>query len=176
MRQTWPSIFAPPVFDNEESTRKAHILHLILWMSFGAFFIATLLVFFVFPLPIQFLSLLVIGGGLTLGMLYVLQRGAFRLASIGFLGGIWLIVFLMTVYSGGTRSFSAYLITLVILGTGLLLGSRASFMVAGGNTLAMIGLALYENRFGLPPPLLTITPVSASLELTFNYWWGAIIS
>ncbi len=131
----------PPVFEDEEKTRAASLLFVVLWtVPIGV--VAYALVAPLTP-SVRSQALILIGLviGLTLGGMIVLRRGHVQSVSIAMTSGIWLIFISAAFINGGVRApiYSGCII--VVLIAGLLLGWRAGFLAviatvaAGGGML-----------------------------------------
>src|SRR5262245_32944542 len=121
------SFTTPPVFDDDEKTRRSGVLHIILFVLAAAVAVLMVVALFTSPAP---LPALVIGLGteaLTAGLLWLNRRGQVRRASFLLALSLWAIVTLSVWFLGGpytSPTISAYLIVIVI--AGLLLGGRAA--------------------------------------------------
>lgn len=149
----------PPVFADEELSRRARILHvLLLYMLFAVVGINGLGVLFIFPH--KFASgLSVIMGVVVIAVAFYLNRqGRVLAASCLVLTMYWLIVVALTSLSQGMRSLD---IIFYISGTviaGLLLGARGALVFAGlstftGLVMAMasaMGWVVFPNLFPFP--------------------------
>jgi signal transduction histidine kinase/putative methionine-R-sulfoxide reductase with GAF domain len=142
----------PPVFDNDEKTRRAGVLHIILWVLAGAVVVLMGVASLTSPAPGPALALGLGTEALTFGLLWLNRRGQVRRASFLLALGLWVIVTISVWTLGGpytSPTLSAYLIVIVI--AGLLLGGRAALGLAGLCALAVLGLLVADDR-GLIPP------------------------
>jgi|GEM_PF-2331329 len=167
-------LFTPPVFpEDEEKTRVARLLHIILWTSLLVVGGMTLATPFVEPEPLLSLSFALLGGFAVViaGTLVLVRRGRIFLASIVFLSVVWLMLTFSAFAFGGVNgsSFSAYLV--VILIAGLLLGGRASIGFAVLSGFAGLGL-LYAEASGILQPPASMSSFSMSL----HRWFGEMTS
>lgn len=153
-----PYFLKPPVFEDEDSTRLASSLHVILLfliVVLGAYAIVETLISSQ-TRPALFLlahgSLIV----LSIGLWFLMRRGYVRAAGIIFLLVSWCNISAQAWMFGGTRdsSFAAY--SLVIVGSGLLLGRWYCLGFASLSILAGWGLAYVETAgilaFSPDPP------------------------
>jgi signal transduction histidine kinase len=173
----WPGfkrLFTPPVFpEDEEKTRVARLLHIILWTSLLVVGAVTLATPFVEPEPLLSFSFALLGSFALViaGTLVLVRRGRIFLASIVFLSVVWLMLSFSAFAFGGVNgsSFSAYLV--VILIAGLLLGGRASIGFAVLSGFAGLGL-LYAEASGILQPPASMSSFSTSL----HRWVGEMTS
>lgn len=145
-------LFSPPVFpEDEEKTRLARLLNVILWIVIllvGAFSAFAL---FITPragrLLIELLAL-----GLSVLMLILLRRGAVRTAGLMLSIALWAVVTYGTYQAGGFggSTMSAYFG--IILIAGLMLGTWAA-IVLGVLSIVATGLMAYAQSTGLLPPV-----------------------
>lgn len=174
MFDTLGSLFAPPVFENdEEKTRTAYLLNIVilglLVTSATTSVVLTLVVFRAFEvrsgIALCFCLLLI-------AIYSLMRRGYVQVAVILLILILWGVVTVSLVRLGGVRlpGFTTYLV--ITLLAGLLLGIRAGVVVAGLSVLTGIGL-LYAETSGLilytaanAPPGLALTTHSALLIIT----------
>jgi signal transduction histidine kinase len=155
MRRT---LLKPPVFEDEDKTRLASSLHVILLfliVVLGTYAIVVALISGQ-TRPALFLlahgSLIVI----SIGLWFLMRRGYVRAAGIIFLLVSWCNISVQAWMFGGTRdsSFAAY--SLVIVASGLLLSPWHCLGFAGLSILAGWGLAYAETvgalAFSPDPP------------------------
>ncbi|MBL8134911.1 MAG: PAS domain S-box protein [Anaerolineae bacterium] len=120
----------------------------------------------VFTPPLLFIFSLVI---------VLVKTGRVRAASRFMLGGSWLIVSVMIVTSGGTRSPLFALFILTVMTAVLLSGWRAAVVLGGASILFGVGLVALGDQIPLP----IATPSSAWLAqtaiLTFVMLQGYLI-
>ncbi|MBI3165245.1 MAG: PAS domain S-box protein [Chloroflexi bacterium] len=171
------SILQPPVFDDEEKTRRAYLLHIILW--------ALILV------PIPYLGYILVGARESIGraliqaifgetvnflLLFLMRRGRVREASALQVLLFWLFFTVTAVTANGVQD-EAYIIgyPLVILIAGLLMGPRLAVVSTVFCLLAGLGMVMAQNgglidNSQLSPPTLTwvislaFFPVIATLQ------------
>jgi PAS domain S-box-containing protein len=169
--------FAPPVFEDDIKTRKAHLLYVILW---GLILI---------PIPYVLYHLIaapenlaralvqtVFGETVNVILLYLLRRGYLYRASILQVSMFWLFFTASAVTSDGVRG-AAYLLgyPLVIVIAGVLLGGKPAMIVTLFSLLSG-GLMAYaeaegwfaiqssSDPFALWAMSLAIFPMSAALQ------------
>ena len=167
---TWAKrILAAPDFEgDEDKTRMAGLLEILLLATMTAALGTVLVAPFVFAQPEVALRV----AGLILLMavisLILMRRGHVRLASGLILFGLWLSFSLFMLLSGGVNSIFAmgYVTTTVI--AGLLLGGRAAIIVAELSLVVTLAM-LYASANGfLPEPILVTGPGPAWINLTAN--------
>ncbi|MFL5803024.1 MAG: two-component system sensor histidine kinase NtrB [Roseiflexaceae bacterium] len=156
-------LVAPPIFEgDEEKTYAARLLNTALLTLLAG----TLLYSVLAPLVAAFLvRRLAIDGamiGLLIGMLLALRRGHVRFAGRATVAGIWVLLTLTALISGGVRApaFSGYIV--VVLGAGILVGRRAAISVAVLSIAA--GLAMvYAAQAGA-------LPTSSAVQNDMSFW------
>ncbi len=161
-------IFRPPVFADEDQTRKASQLNAILLLTVVS--ILTLTVIMLFGNNLVFRANTIVLSGLVLlmaGLLVVLRWGYVRLASYVFLIASWFGLAYLAYNSEGVRD-SAYIgLFVVILAAGLLVGWRAALLFTA-SSIATGWLLAYGQTIGLITPINS-EPFSQSRELTFIF-------
>lgn len=155
-----------PTFANEDKTRIARLLNVILWATIGVNLIYSFSLLFTIPDPE--LNLLVDGVLLILQLivLILMRRGELQMASIILVSALWLYSNFVILIFGGSRSPAIIVYFLVILAAGLLLGGRVAVLLSIITVFAALGLLSVELAGGLPESLIPITPV---------YTWVALI-
>lgn len=162
-------LLAAPVFEgDEEKTRVAALLNLLLLATMAASLSSVVLAPFIFARQITALwTSLLIFALAALG--FVLMRiGRVQLASVLVLFGLWSSFTIFMVLSGGVTSLFAmgYVTTTTI--AGLLLGRRAGIAMVEASVVAALGMLYAQSRGVLPQPVLSIDPGPAWLNLTAN--------
>ncbi|MBI3795933.1 MAG: response regulator [Deltaproteobacteria bacterium] len=155
-------LLAPPVFADDEKTRVAALLNIMLLSSLIVSSVMFSLVFFVLqqndPVPVEVPGLLIVP---LAGILVLLRYGYVRLACLILpLLGFGVATITM-VYFGGIRLLISNFYMMGIVAVGLLLGGRAVFGFAALCLVAIVGLTQAEI-FGLLSPLtVPVTPGAA---------------
>ncbi|MFO7538752.1 MAG: PAS domain S-box protein [Chloroflexota bacterium] len=153
-------LLRPPTFANEDKTRSARILNVVMW-SCLVFLTAysSAAVYFAprQPLRLWLLALVAIFVGLSL---LLLRRGWLRLSGTIFTAVIWLVMTVVFFFSGGINApqFSGYLV--VALMVGLLINGRLGIAYALVSSLVGLIFVWLEQIGRLPPPQLTHTDLS----------------
>lgn len=167
---TWAKrILAAPSFEgDEDKTRTAGLLEMLLLVTMTAALAAVIVAPFVFAHPE--IALRVAGLILIMAVisLVLMRRGHVKLASGLILFGLWISFSTFMILSGGVLSIFAvgYGTTTVI--AGLLLGGRAAIVVAELSMIASLGM-LYAGANGfLPEPFLVTGPGPAWINLAAN--------
>jgi len=170
------SRLSPPVFPgDEDKTRVADMLNIILLSALGLAGAFMLFAPLISPSPV---FSLVTTGALLLPLilsLVLVRRGQVRAASILLSALLWLLITLSAVWAGGVHSSSFSTYVLVILITGLLLGTRAGLIIAGLSIVAGLGMVYAELQGFLPRPLISSSPVSIWFALTANFLAGVAV-
>lgn len=167
-------ILAPPVFDDEEETRRAALLNVVLWVMVGlsTAFLGVLLPSSQNPLRI--------GPGLVITVLSLIglrlmRRGHVRPVSLVLMTLMWVNVAPLVFNAGGIRHFSSGTYLVVILIAGLLLGGRAAIVFTVLSLLATAAFALAEARGLLPAPRPDLSLAASWVALAGNLSMGAVI-
>lgn len=156
------NFFSPPVFEDEDKTRQAYLLNIVLWV----------LVFVPIPYMVYVLTAYpeiaprawtqtVVGEAVNIYLLSLLRRGsvwpAGAIQSIAF----WLF-FTVTAFTGYGVEDEAYIIgyPLTILISGLILGPRAAVTLTTASLLSGFGMIVAQSNGFIPdhgaqPPQLT---------------------
>jgi signal transduction histidine kinase len=162
---------SPPIFDDEEKTRVARLLRVILF----AIIVGTVLLGLSLPLIAPerlsrglinvFIVLVAIGDW------FLARRGYVRQAALLFAFSIWAIVTFASLTGGGVTStvFGGYFI--VVIFAGLLIGRRASILIAGASILSGLFMVLID----LPPPAVTPTRFSTLLIQSLFFFVAAVL-
>lgn len=171
------SIIRPPIFEDEDKTRQAYLLNIILWALIIAPipYLSYVLISFR-ELTTRALIQFIFGETVNIFLLFMLHRGRIWEASVTQFSMFWLF-FTVTAVTGNGVQDEAYIIgyPLVILTTGLLLGpqfavaSTALCLLAGLGMLAGHNSGLIETLQIRPPGLtwvisLAFFPVIATLQ------------
>lgn len=159
------SLFRPPIFEDEEKTRRALLAHLVGWL------------FVILPLlyglsrvvvssedALQVALLLPLFGtsAVSLLLLYAIGRGHVQFASIVLVAVVWVSLAEMSWYLGGVGDVSYAVYILVVLLAGLLLGGKAALVVVGATVL--LGWGLVEAQMRGTLPVDTDTPYEVLLN------------
>jgi GAF domain-containing protein len=142
------ALFRPPVFEDEQKTRKASLAYLTAWL----FVVLPLFYRILNPFlgasdnPILMLLVDVTVTGVGLVFVILVRKGYVQTASILMVLTLWLITLLMSANMGGVRDPSYALFIVVIVLAGLLLGGPASVVIVVLSVLAGWGLADAEVK------------------------------
>ena len=167
-----PNWFDPPVFSDNEKTRRARLLNIVLLTTLflqPAGIVANLLSG---NTPL-FLYLLLLTGILTILILrYLMHKGQVTLTS-----SLLLVITIgfttITIYNLGSirvSAISVYLLAIVM--AGLLINYQAMILTAGFSSLAVLALTLLEKSGRLTRPDLT---VNITLWLTYTIFFAATV-
>lgn len=176
MYSPWVKKFlAPPVFEDEDKTRIAELLNIILLTVLVIAVMYGLFSPIIHPNPAPVLAIISVEVILLLGLRALMRRGQVQLVSLLILLVLWAIYTLAAIVSGGVRTpaFSSYMS--VILIAGLLLGGRGGIGFAGLCALAGLGLLYAETSELLPPSLFPTTPVAMWAGLAANFIMAAVL-
>lgn len=147
MRTRIKNFFAPPFFENDEdNTRLANFINFFVRVIFlcGLFFSLVWVitspklvarVFFAAPIFI-FSSIAFI----------LLKRKKIYSAGMVIVGGLWIVLVVSALFSGGIHAPASGGFTVVVLLAALILGRRPAVVFAGVSTLFMLGLVFGESQ------------------------------
>jgi len=158
--------FSAPVFpEDEEKTRVARLLNLILLNLIWVLFVYTLAILFIFPERF-FTSIVALATfGVMLLTRYLMCRGKVRLACQLFLSGLGIDITLIVLFSGGMTSIdNVYYLTLVVMAA-LLLGRRAARRLTISVILAGLVMVILDAANAMPPRIFPVPPRSGLLNL-----------
>lgn len=167
--RTIKRFLVPPVFaDDEEKTRAASVLNALQLALIAVVILAALASIFVF---VEKLGSLAVVGGLAMVMTtarILMYQGKVRLSSIIVLTGIWIVVTLLVTFAGGMNCIDAvYYLSLTVI-AGLLLGPRATIVMAVVTSLAG-GAMVLSDSLGYPlPQLFPLPPFAGWINLSFS--------
>jgi PAS domain S-box-containing protein len=163
----------PPVFETEEQTQRARMLHHVVSASV--------------LITVGFVSLVMIYQPATasrgaaaavfitvlgLVLLHINRRGKTRLASILFAAGLIALMTVLAVSAGGVRSPGVTMYFVIVLMSGLLLGERAGAITAAICAALGFGLLMAES-FGLLPTAIQYN--STTIWLLSCLYMGVVI-
>ena len=156
-----------PDLPNDEDSRIAQVLNLIIVATLAIHPLYIFLLFLTLPDPYFKVGATVLLFISEVVIWRVMHRGKIRAASIALLIAFWLYFNVVIALFGGSRSPGVIGFFLIILVSGLLLNRRALFFFSVLSIIAGLGFAYLEVNHALPPSLITIT--------TFYSWMGFIL-
>ncbi len=142
------TIFKPPVFENEEKSHQAFLLHVIVW---GMIVVPVpYLLFTSLATPHEFnraLAQTAFGEAINFSVLYFSRRGFVREAAALQMTMLW-VFFTITAFSGGGARSEAYVMgyPLVIIIAGILFGGRIAFYMTALSLLSGVGMVYVETE------------------------------
>jgi methyl-accepting chemotaxis protein len=134
------SLLTAPIFDDEDKTRVARLLHVLLLAVFAAAVLILLLIGLFGSTSPGSLIVGATAAALILGLWFAMRRGQVRLASIGLAIIILSSVTLATVFSGDAQSPTTVMYLICIISAGVLIGTRAGAVFTALSVLALLGL------------------------------------
>jgi len=154
---TWlRKILAPPVFEgDEDKTHTARALNTVLL----TILVVALLGAFAAPFvarPLDTVIIIVPLVVLASASLALMRSGRVRPAAGLFVFGLWVFITVLISLSGGVNNVVASAYIVIVIGAGLLLGSRAAVVFTGLSFVAMSGM-LYAGLKNLLPPQVFFT-------------------
>lgn len=167
----WPLIrklLTPPKFPDEELTRRASVLNVILWIMLFAVLLLIVLAIIFLPQPqpvvLTFLAFLVP----TIISYWLMHRGRVRPAVYLFTGGFWLLLVLLELGTPGGSSSgntASYMIVLIMIGL-LLRGPGVLLFTTLTVLVKLLGVQLDQmNGITDGPTYLDVLGVAISLGL-----------
>lgn len=165
---------APPVFEDEEKTRVARLLHTVLLTFLAVITLVTIVLLAFYGVPATFdegfTLLSSIAMSITIGVLLILtRRGHLQITSVALLSLTWVIITFWICDTAGISSDSSTLnYTMIIVLGGLLLGGRGAIAFTLLSLLAVLGgyyleqsgtLVVDEGPLTIMDPTLTMTPL-----------------
>ncbi len=160
--------FSPPVFDDEEQTRSAWLLHVALITIMLVVIVELIISIFVLPENWgRWLMFITIIGSTNLTLLWFNQRGHVRGASVASLGVFWVVVTSAALTEGGVRSPASLGYLIIILLAGLLFNEKIGAGVGVACALTSLSLAISEKTNHLPQSAVNHGPMS--------YWLAQMI-
>jgi GAF domain-containing protein len=162
-------LLAPPIFEgDQDKTRVASLLNVVLWamMAITAFS-AIALLFLATELQIG-VAVVFVMLVLNVGSLLLMHRGQVRFASMIALSQQWLMYMGFVFVAGGVdTAFVVGPVTALVM-AGLLLGGRASVIVAGLSAVTGLIAVWLESNGLLPAAIALVLPVNAWLVWVVN--------
>lgn len=150
---------APPVFeDDEDKTRKASLLNVVLLTNLGTTTAFGLFVLVTYPNAGLVLAVLGVELLLYLCSTFLMHNGRVQLASVMLSSVVWATITFFTITTSGVRAPGFFTYMVGILLAGLLVGSHAGIAFAGLSALVGAGMLYAEIRDALPPPITPVTP------------------
>jgi len=150
----------PPIFEDEDKTRTAAQLNIILWTTFISMLLAAPIIILSSTSAMAMgISAGLVGGILAtvIGMLILLRRARVRLSTLLFLSVMLVILTAAVGIFGGVRSTTTPAFLLIILVAGLLLGWRAALGFGALTVLVVGGIFLVER--GLETVVVPMPPL-----------------
>jgi PAS domain S-box-containing protein len=168
-------LLSPPVFSDEDKTRKASLLNAILLTLLAITLAYGVLAPLVYSDPASLLAVLALILVCLLAALGLMHLGRVQVAGALFLSAVWLAVTYIAVNDGGLRSTALSTYVTVIVAAGLLLGTRVGLTYAMLSVLAGL-VMLYVEKWGiLPPDVVVGRPVGLWIWLTVNCILAAVV-
>jgi GAF domain-containing protein len=163
-------LLAPPVFEgDEDKTRVARMLNVILWTALAIVLTSSLSVL-VTPYN-RLISLLVVLGIVLpiLSSLVLMRRGRVQLAGGLFSLSLLIVAAALPILSGGVHNSMVTEFMVAVCVAGLLLRGRTTFILVGLAVAISVGLALAQMNGLLPPPIMDLTnPLRSITPLVAN--------
>jgi signal transduction histidine kinase len=169
-------LVSPPVFPEDgEKTRIADLMNVFLWITLLIVLVIAATAPFVRDEPLPALIAGALFVALFIAGLVLIRRGHVHNTAAAITVILWGMFALFSIFSGGVGSPTLINLLAVILAAGLLLGGRASLIVAGLSCLLAAGIYLAEKNQALPSPFYLATPASTLEILAANYVTAGIL-
>ncbi len=176
-------VLAAPVFEDEERTRAARLLHvtLLVFLSFTGIVTLLILIFFGIPRDLAEAYTRMAGIGITafsVFLFFLARRGRTRLAAVLLVLLVWGVITAWSLMFSGISGENLFLIyPFLIALSGLLLGEGAATAITWMSVLAIVGTYWAEvRRLVVPAPqtaspmdLLTTLPILLLTGLLLRY-------
>ena len=168
-------LWTPPVFqDDEDKTRTAQVLNVVLLSLMGVMLLAGIATLFVFAEKLGSLLVIIVLVSVLLAARVLMARGRVRWASALLVTGLWVGVTILVSLAGGMTSIDAAYYIMITVIAGLLLGTRAAAVVAIVCSLTGLAMVIIEGQ-GYPLPRVFPVPARAGwLNLTFGLFLATI--
>ncbi len=161
---------ASPFFeDDEEKTRQAGLLHLILLAAMGNCLLLLPSVFFASPTYLPALVIISLWFPLALGSLFLLRRGRLKLAGGFFLGAGWFTLTFSSFIAGGVQNVPFVAHVALILIAGFIYGTRAGVIYTVLAILSGLGLLAAELSGRLPLPVVQTPSLSTWVGISMIF-------
>jgi PAS domain S-box-containing protein len=149
---------APPVFEDEDKTRVAGLLNIILLATIAINVVYSPILVVILPNPTPSLVVDNILLLLEIGLLVLMRRGYVQAASILLSFIVWVYITFVLYFFGGVRSpvLNGYIILVLI--AGLLLGGQGALGFAGLSVMSSLALLFAELSGILPLSFVALTP------------------
>ncbi len=150
MRARIGRLFVPPVFEDEEKTRVARLLYIVLWIFLAMTLVTTVMLGTRLGPQLTFSGIFTIVAGVVMtlacvGLLFLVRRGWTRIPAIIVATIVGLFMTYWVVMIGGLRDGSIMAYSLLVAIAGLLLGGRAALVSMLFGILALTGAYVAET-------------------------------
>jgi PAS domain S-box-containing protein len=154
-------LFSPPVFASLEQTRRAQVLHFLVWSLLLVILTQYIIFFFLLPRNWPRWLGVLLSLNLTLPpLLLVNHHGHTRLAGALLISVLWSLAAVLGFTAGGIRPLAFFMFLMFVFIAGLLFDGRGWKIAGIVFSLTVLGLVLLESAGFLPSNRLTFTPVS----------------
>jgi putative nucleotidyltransferase with HDIG domain len=174
IRSRLAGLFSLPLLPDEERARQAHILRVIAFSAIALSLLMAVAVTFFMSDPLESLTEIGVLFVWELTIVFLVERGQVRLASLILTLGLVVIIFATSYLYGGVRqiAFSNYVIA--ILTGGMLLGRRVAMILAAAGVVGGALLLYAEVNRALPAadPLDSSTTWAAA---SATFVWAAVV-
>ena len=156
-------LLAPPVFEDEEQSRQAGLLNVMLLASIAINILGGIpAIYLERPLGDRFFSTSV-GLVFQVIVLVLLRRRHVRFASLFLLTGFWLTITWFSFFSGGIDSPLIGFYGVIVLGAGLLSGARLGAGFAGLSIASAVVMYYFQQQ-SILPAFVPLTSMSELLD------------
>jgi PAS domain S-box-containing protein len=170
--QRW---LAPPIFPDEDRTRAANLLNLILWTMVAITLVYTGLAPWTHEQPVPVFVAGAVLMPLWFAGLFLIRRGRVKVVGIALTAILWIVSTAIAVAAGGVSSPSLLNYTAIILIAALVLGGRAGIAFAALSIAAGLVLLGVDLNGLLPAAALTFSKTSTWAVLTGDLAVAAVL-
>lgn len=154
--------FTPPIFEDEEKTRKAALLNTLVLTGFTIATVSLLATPILSPGQIPVWGL--VRYPLIIFTWILLRRGHVHFACAFVLTSMWIVQMIAWANTGGSQASGLAGIIVFVLIAGGLIGSKAAFLFAALSVLAVLAMIYGESRGFLPTTIPQYTPAQTLIS------------
>ena len=161
-------ILAPPVFEDEEKTRNARVLHTILSTVFLVMTLAAAAVPLAFARKLETAAIVGLIFLILLGVERLLYTGHIRAASTIVVAILVVMAIGLSLVADGAKSIHIIFSFTAVVLAGLLLDKQSMNLAFAASLLGHLALTWLETSNRLPPSLFPTPPVAVWVQVAFN--------
>ncbi len=173
MMTSLKQFFAPPIFEDEEKTRKAALLYTLVLASFA---VMTLYIMAqALWLPRTNSPWVWARFPMILGTWFMLRRGYVRFACIFAVTSAWAVQMIVWARSSGAQAHGVAGVIVLVLMAGLLIDSRAAYVFAALSMAASLAIVYGVSHNYLPPPPASYSSTGALINQAVWSFLAAVL-